>query len=196
MMMMTRRTGLRPCCLICLEWIVLPPGMYAYKIYCMPENRFFYILGIWYIMWSRLVYALADSFTFWSPLQPEPGYRSLSCHFLVIDCRWTHCVCEIWLVEQKVINFFFFCFFVFVLVRLDSLIWAWASSFRWGFMVTHIWDTPQSVGLLWTRDQLVAETSTWQHTTLTRDRHPCPRWDSNPRRRPHGHWDRQFKFTS
>jgi len=35
-------------------------------------------------------------------------------------------------------------------------------------------DTSQSVGLLWTSDQLVAETSTWQHTTLTTDRHPCP----------------------
>ena len=30
-------------------------------------------------------------------------------------------------------------------------------------------------------DQLVAETSTWQHTTLTTDRYPCPRWESNPR---------------
>ena len=29
-------------------------------------------------------------------------------------------------------------------------------------------------------DQLVAETCTWQHTTLTTDKHPCPRWDSNP----------------
>jgi len=29
-------------------------------------------------------------------------------------------------------------------------------------------------------DQLVAETSTWQHPTLTTDKHPCPRWDSNP----------------
>ena len=28
--------------------------------------------------------------------------------------------------------------------------------------------TRQSVGLLWTSDQLVAETSTWRHTTLTR----------------------------
>jgi len=28
--------------------------------------------------------------------------------------------------------------------------------------------------LLWTSDQLVAETSTWQHTTLTTDKHPCP----------------------
>ena len=35
-------------------------------------------------------------------------------------------------------------------------------------------DAPQSVGLLWTSDQLVAETSTWQHTTLTTDKHPCP----------------------
>jgi hypothetical protein len=36
------------------------------------------------------------------------------------------------------------------------------------------------VVLLWTSDQPVAETSIWQHTTLTRDRHPCPRWDSKP----------------
>ena len=41
-------------------------------------------------------------------------------------------------------------------------------------------DAPQSVGLLWTSDQLVAQTSTWQHTTLITDRHPCQRWDSNP----------------
>ena len=41
-------------------------------------------------------------------------------------------------------------------------------------------DTPQSVALLWTSDQPEAETSTWQHTTLTTDIHPCPRWDSNP----------------
>ena len=27
---------------------------------------------------------------------------------------------------------------------------------------------------LWTSDQLVAETSTKQHTILTRDEHPCP----------------------
>jgi hypothetical protein len=41
-------------------------------------------------------------------------------------------------------------------------------------------DTPHSVELLWTSDQLIAETSTWQHTTFTTDRHPCPRRDSNP----------------
>ena len=35
-----------------------------------------------------------------------------------------------------------------------------------GFCITHS-DAPQSIGLLWTSDRLVAETSTWQHTTLT-----------------------------
>jgi hypothetical protein len=42
-------------------------------------------------------------------------------------------------------------------------------------------DTPHSVGQLWTSDQPEAETSTLQHTALTRDRHPCPRRDSNPK---------------
>jgi len=37
-----------------------------------------------------------------------------------------------------------------------------------------------AIGLLWTRDRPVAETSTWQHPTLTRDRHLCLRRDSNP----------------
>jgi len=60
-------------------------------------------------------------------------------------------------------------------------------------------DTPHLVGLLWPRDQSVAETSTWQDTTLTRDRHPCPlvirtripskRVAAHPRLRPRGHWD-------
>jgi hypothetical protein len=33
-------------------------------------------------------------------------------------------------------------------------------------------DTQHTVGLLWTSDQPDAGTSTWQHTTLTTDRHP------------------------
>jgi len=54
-------------------------------------------------------------------------------------------------------------------------------------------DTPHSVGLLWTSDQPDTENSTWQHTTLTTDRHPCPRRNSNTQsqeesgRRPR-HW--------
>jgi hypothetical protein len=43
-----------------------------------------------------------------------------------------------------------------------------ASSFT---RFLHHNDAPQSVGLLWTSDQLVAETSTCQHTTLTTNIH-------------------------
>jgi hypothetical protein len=41
-------------------------------------------------------------------------------------------------------------------------------------------DTPHSVGLLWTSDQPDAEKSSWKYTTLKKDRHSCPRRDSNP----------------
>jgi len=46
---------------------------------------------------------------------------------------------------------------------------------------THIY----SVGLLWTSDRPDAETSTRQHTTLTRDRNPYCRWDSKPQSQTH-----------
>jgi len=49
----------------------------------------------------------------------------------------------------------------------------------WGFKITHN-DASKSVGLLWTNDQAVAETSTWQHTTLDTNRYPWTRQDSNP----------------
>jgi len=41
-------------------------------------------------------------------------------------------------------------------------------------------DTPHLVGLLWTSDQPNTETSTWQHATLTRNKHQRPQRDSNP----------------
>ena len=49
----------------------------------------------------------------------------------------------------------------------------------WGFPDQIHLDTPQSVGLLWTSDRPFEETSTWQHTTLRTDRHPCPLPDSD-----------------
>jgi len=62
----------------------------------------------------------------------------------------------------------------------------------------------QSVGLPWTSDRPLAEITTWQHTTLPRDRHLCCRWDSNPQSlqlavtdpllRPDDHWNRPFIF--
>jgi len=59
-------------------------------------------------------------------------------------------------------------------------------------------DTPQSVGLLWTSDRLVSETSTWQHSQQTdinapggiRTRNPSIRAPADPRLRPCGHCDR------
>jgi len=45
---------------------------------------------------------------------------------------------------------------------------------------THTHTHTHSVGLLWTRDQSFAETSTWQLPTFTGNRYPCPRRDSNP----------------
>jgi hypothetical protein len=66
-----------------------------------------------------------------------------------------------------------------------------------GFLITH--DMPQTVRLLWTSDQSVAETSTWQYTTLTTCKHPCPGgirthnlsgWAAvDLRLRSRGHWD-------
>jgi hypothetical protein len=60
-------------------------------------------------------------------------------------------------------------------------------------------DTQHSVGLLWTSDRPIAGTSTWQHSTITRDRHPCARIRTTiPSKwtvvdlhiRPRGPWDR------
>jgi len=67
------------------------------------------------------------------------------------------------------------CLFV---LGATALIGPGPPRFR-GFLITHN-DAPQSVGLLWTSDQLVAEISTRQHTKLTTNEHPCPQWYSNP----------------
>jgi hypothetical protein len=68
-----------------------------------------------------------------------------------------------------------------------------------GFLITHN-DAPQSVGLLWTGDQLVAETSTWQHTQQTNIHAPAGIGTHDRSRRaavdvflrPRGHWDRRL----
>jgi hypothetical protein len=62
------------------------------------------------------------------------------------------------------------------------------------FLIVEAWWS-HSVGLLWTSDQLVSETSTWKHTTLTRDihasggirtRNPSKRTAADSRLRQHG----------
>jgi hypothetical protein len=57
-------------------------------------------------------------------------------------------------------------------------LWKDTASSLWRFHESHS-NTLQSSGLLWRSDQIDAETSTWQHTTLTRDKLPCPWRDSN-----------------
>jgi len=57
--------------------------------------------------------------------------------------------------------------------------------------------TLHSAGLLSTIDHAAAETSTWQHTTLTRDKPPCPQWDSNPQsQQASGSWHRLTRETN
>ena len=64
------------------------------------------------------------------------------------------------------------------------------------FTTYHSVTNTLSVGL-WMSDRPVAETSTWQHTTLTTERNTCPRRDSNPQPqeasglRTRGHRDRR-----
>jgi hypothetical protein len=76
----------------------------------------------------------------------------------------------------------------------------------WGYKITQR-DTPQSVGLLWKSDQLVAETSTRQHTQHLqqtnihapggiRTRNPSSRSSADPRLRRLRHWDRQSRPLS
>jgi len=77
--------------------------------------------------------------------------------------------------------------FVFLALQIIVVVFSqpgsWIKPPRYrDFLITHN-DAPQSVGLLWTNDQPGAETSTWQQTTLATDKHPCPRWNSNPQSR-------------
>jgi hypothetical protein len=49
-----------------------------------------------------------------------------------------------------------------------------------GASLSHPLDTSHSVGLLWARDRPDAETCTWNQTTITRDKQPCPRAGFKP----------------
>ena len=95
----------------------------------------------------------------------------------------------------------YYCLIVFLALQPTVVVFSQPPCFR-DFLITHN-DAPQSVGLLWTSDQSVAETSTWQHTTLTTDKTSMPpggirthnlskRAAEDPRLRPRCHWDRQM----
>jgi len=59
--------------------------------------------------------------------------------------------------------------------ELDCLI----VEVRMSHVIRHTHTHTQSAGLLWNSDPSDAETSTSQYITLTRDRHPSSRRDSN-----------------
>jgi hypothetical protein len=96
------------------------------------------------------------------------------CELLILKwwrlCRFVHRVGYLFQRSDVVKHAFFFC------RGSASLV---GQGFLFDVSRSHS-GTPHSVGLLWTGDRPVAETSTWQHTTLTRDRHSCRRRDSNP----------------
>ena len=83
--------------------------------------------------------------------------------FLYISCSYWH----------YIFVYKYVCLFVFLVLGciFHSLVAGFILLIR-GLLITHN-DALQSVGLLWTSDQTVAEISTWQHTTITTDKHPC-----------------------
>ena len=80
-----------------------------------------------------------------------------------------------------------------------------SAAAQWGQWPPHLWGFSRShtmTGLLWTSDQPVAETSTWQHTTLTTiniyafggiwTHDLSRRAAADLRLRPLGHWDQHM----
>jgi len=93
------------------------------------------------------------------PIDTTSSTFFLNCTFVCIISQFT-----------STIDILSFLIFFFVARRLQ---WTRYSS------LSRFLDQTHSVGLLWTSDQPVAETPTWQLTTLSRDRHPCPWLYSN-----------------
>ena len=57
-----------------------------------------------------------------------------------------------------------------LIIGVEGYFCTWLHSMIYIYIHTHT----HTAGLLWTSDRPVAETSAWQRTTLTRDRHPWP----------------------
>jgi len=91
-----------------------------------------------------------------------------------------------------------------LILGVDCYCCTWSHSIVRLHAQAHTFFFSLSVGLLWTRDQPIANTSTWQHTTFTWDRNPCAQRDTNPQPqqasgrspRPRGHHDRPRSWYS
>jgi hypothetical protein len=117
----------------------------------------------------------------------------------------SHCKTRFRHTQREIKVTFTFCapwIFLLLLLLLSGIYnrYEYEPPHSWGYTITHK-DTPQSVGLLWTSDQPVAETSIWQHTQHLqqtnihapgeiRTLNPSRRSSADPCLRPLGHWDR------
>ena len=120
--------------------------------------------------------------------------------FLVLAHQVQHSAC--WFTGYNWHCCYVVCWYDYELIFIwrDSPHWARSSSFT--RFLDHSNDAQQSVGLLWTSDQLAAETSTWQHTTLTADiihalyrirtHNLSRRASADLRLRPRGYWNRHY----
>ena len=168
-----------------LLWIVLKFAMYNDNSFSIRGNssnfsvlhhvqihsgaqRASYLIGT--------AYFLSESKATWSWSWPLfPSSAEVRNHWAVLFTLTCGCLIKHWHFTFMY-TLFIYAFFSMARQSLGGL--GHLIVFR-DFTITLL-DTPHLVGLLSTRDQPVAETSTWQHTTLKKDRHPCPRRDSNP----------------
>jgi len=70
----------------------------------------------------------------------------------------------IWFSKQYLLHSNLVFLLIYVSEQLTYIVTCGADT-QHGSGSPHSWGSPQSVGLFWTSDQLVAETCTWQHTT-------------------------------
>jgi hypothetical protein len=159
----------------CIDWFVMSHLRHGYCIMCWS----------WWPRDLRRESAAARLLGFWVLIPPG---ASMSV------CRECCVLSSTGLCDGPIT---FFCLFVpFWHCSIFDIVLFWHCSI---FSRSHN-DTSQAVGLLWTSDQLVTETSTWQQTTLITHKHPCSggirthnpsrRAAADPRLRQRGHWDR------
>jgi len=105
---------------------------------------------------------------------------------------------------RRLINGVCVCVCVYILFFCGSSIQFRVMASPYGASRSHSLDTTHPGTLPRTSDQPDTETSTWQHTTLTTDKLPCPQKDSSPqsqqangpdpRLRTRGQWDRLYIY--
>jgi hypothetical protein len=86
-------------------------------------------------------------------------------------------------------------------IKIPLILYAWdstlqmscflsliSSTYSFQIIMASVYTQGYTVkGLRWTRDRPVAAISAWEHTTFTKIKHLCCRWDSNPQsQQPNG----------